>query len=218
MSPALLFCLFACAGGLSLTLVADATGRKRLEWIGKPLAALAFIGAGLLWGALESIYGQLILAGLVFGALGDVLLIPAGTGRVFLGGMVAFALGHVLYVVAFGSLPLSVPALYAAAIAMVVFSAVVLRWLMPHVPDDFKVPVLLYITIIAFMVVAAIGATVAGATPWIAIGALGFALSDLAVARHRFVAPGTINRLWGLPLYFASQVVIASTVAVVAVG
>ena len=216
MSDAVTICLAVCLAGLLLNLYADHSGRKTLEWIGKPTAALAFIAAGLFWGALDSSYGQLILAGLIFGALGDVLLIPTGTGRVFLGGMIAFALGHLLYVVGFALLPLSAMGLVASAAGMAAFGVVTLRWLMPNVPADFKGPVLAYMVIIGLMVITAVGATVAGGSPLLAIGAIGFALSDLAVARHRFVAPGTINRLWGLPLYFASQMVIAATVSVTA--
>ncbi len=45
-----------------------------------------------------------------------------------------------------------------------------------------------------------------------AIGALGFAASDLAVAREQFVRPGSINKLWGLPVYYLSQLALAWTV------
>lgn len=41
-----------------------------------------------------------------------------------------------------------------------------------------------------------------------------FWCSDLAVARDRFIAPGFVNRLWGLPLYYAAQVAFAWSVAV----
>jgi len=40
-------------------------------------------------------------------------------------------------------------------------------------------------------------------------GAALFFVSDLAVARDRFVAPGFANRLWGLPAYYAGQLLIA---------
>jgi uncharacterized membrane protein YhhN len=46
----------------------------------------------------------------------------------------------------------------------------------------------------------------------ILIGALAFFLSDLSVARNRFVAPGFVNRLWGLPLYYAAQLLLASSI------
>lgn len=202
----------ACAIGLAMTLLADARGQRALEWVGKPLAALAFVAAGFAWGGLDSPYAQWILAGLVFGALGDVLLIPPGTGKVFLGGMVAFALGHLFYVVAFAQWPMTATALAGATLGMLLFALLIGRWLMPHVPRDFVGPVLGYIGIISLMVAVGIAITLAGA-PWpLLVGAIGFARSDLAVARHRFVAPGRGNRLWGLPLYFASQLVIASTV------
>lgn len=211
----ILLCLAACAAGVGLTLYADATQRPRLEWIGKPLAALAFILAGTLWGALDSSYGQWILAGLVLGALGDVLLIPRSTGLIFMGGMLAFGLGHGAYVVAFAGLPLSTPALWLSGIGMAAFSVFVLRWLMPHVPGEFKIPVLAYLGIIGLMTVLAIAASAAGASWAIAIGGVAFALSDLAVARERFVAPGKGSRIWGLPLYFGAQMIIAATVSLV---
>jgi hypothetical protein len=40
-----------------------------------------------------------------------------------------------------------------------------------------------------------------------------FYVSDLAVARQRFVAQSWTNKLWGLPLYFGAQLVLAATVA-----
>jgi len=44
------------------------------------------------------------------------------------------------------------------------------------------------------------------------VGAVLFFLSDLLVARDRFVAPGFGNRLLGLPLYYAAQLLLASAV------
>ena len=45
------------------------------------------------------------------------------------------------------------------------------------------------------------------------LGAVLFLLSDLSVARDRFVAPGFVNRLWGLPFYYGGQVLLAASVA-----
>jgi hypothetical protein len=44
------------------------------------------------------------------------------------------------------------------------------------------------------------------------LGALLFAASDLAVARDQFVRPGLANRMVGLPLYYAAQVLLALAV------
>jgi uncharacterized membrane protein YhhN len=47
----------------------------------------------------------------------------------------------------------------------------------------------------------------------VAAGASLFFLSDLAVARHRFVARSFWNKLWGQPAYFAGQLLIAWSLA-----
>jgi len=59
------------------------------------------------------------------------------------------------------------------------------------------------------MVASAIAATGAGGDWRYAVGALAFAVSDVAVARNRFVAPGPMNKAWGLPLYYAAQLAFA---------
>ena len=46
----------------------------------------------------------------------------------------------------------------------------------------------------------------------VALGALLFFASDLSVARDVFVHRTFVNRLWGLPLYYAAQLCLAATV------
>jgi uncharacterized membrane protein YhhN len=43
------------------------------------------------------------------------------------------------------------------------------------------------------------------------VGALAFTASDISVARDRFARHEFLNRAWGLPLYYAAQLLIAST-------
>ena len=74
-----------------------------------------------------------------------------------------------------------------------------------------RLPVLAYVGVISTMLVAASATWGTAPGPLILIGAWGFALSDLAVARHQFVRPGFVNRLWGLPLYYAAQLALAAT-------
>jgi uncharacterized membrane protein YhhN len=66
-----------------------------------------------------------------------------------------------------------------------------------------------YVAVISVMVVAAVGTYALGGNRLIPIGAIGFYLSDLSVARDRFVAHELVNRVWGLPLYYAAQVTLA---------
>jgi len=167
--------------------------------VSKPLASLGFIVAAIGFGALDSRYGNIVLAGLVLGAIGDVCLLGQAK-KYFIAGLVSFLLGHVAYVVAFSGLPISpTPALIAV---------------FPHAPG-MRVPIGIYMLVIAAMCVVAIGAGAAGA-PWmIPVGALMFAASDIAVVRDRFVASGFMNRLWGLPLYYAAQLIIAWSIMAV---
>ena len=63
----------------------------------------------------------------------------------------------------------------------------------------------------------AYAATRAGELPYpqsarLAIGAVLFFISDLAVARGRFVADTFTNKAWGLPTYFGGQLLIAWSV------
>ena len=76
-------------------------------------------------------------------------------------------------------------------------------------------PVWLYVVAISTMMAMAAGACAVDGNWLIPLGALLFLLSDLAVARDRFITPGFINRAWGLPMYFCGQVLLAGSVAYV---
>jgi len=180
-------------------------------WLTKPLASLAFMWAGLQAGALESSYGALIFAGLGLCLLGDLLLIPLGRPTVFRAGVFAFLSGHLAYSAAFLTRPIHPLGLGVAAVLLAVGLGLVLRWLSPSLPKDMVWSVRAYMLVIGFMSALACGVTAAGG-PWaVAIGALAFTASDISVARDRFVRHEFANRAWGLPLYYAAQLLIAST-------
>jgi uncharacterized membrane protein YhhN len=73
-------------------------------------------------------------------------------------------------------------------------------------------PVWLYVIAISLMMAMSVGAYAIDRNWLIPLGALLFLLSDLAVARDRFIAPGFANRAWGLPVYFCAQMVLAASV------
>jgi len=190
-------------------LAADYRGWRPGIWFAKPLASSVFVAAALAHGALSSRYGVLVLAGLALSWLGDVLLISADT-RLFRAGIAAFALAHVAYVAAFAARAFEPARAALAAVPVAVAVVLAARWLRPHLPADMAVPVNAYMAIISAMVVAAAGAS--GADARILAGALLFYVSDLSVARERFVAPSPWNSLVGLPLYYGAQLVLAATV------
>jgi uncharacterized membrane protein YhhN len=181
--------------------------------LAKPAAALCFLWAAVAWGALASDYGRWILLGLGLSACGDVLLLAAGRGLGFQTGIGAFLLGHVAYAVAFLGLPLDGRALGLVGLLAALAGWRILRWLTPFVAGPLRAAVTAYVAVIGTMVTLACAASLAGAPGLAAVGAIAFAASDLSVARDRFVAPGFANAAWGLPLYFAAQLALASTVA-----
>jgi uncharacterized membrane protein YhhN len=181
--------------------------------IAKPIASLGFIGAAFAKGAFDTPYGRVIFAGLALGWLGDVLLIPKSKGT-FLAGLAVFLLGHVAYVIAFWVRGADLVAAGAGAVVVAVPSTIAWRWLSPHIEGGMRVPVAAYVLTISVMVaLAAATAYAPHPAPLIAVGAAMFYGSDLSVARDQFVKPGFVNVLWGLPLYYAAQFVLAASVA-----
>lgn len=194
--------------GLLATLSAERAHRRALLYIAKPAASVGFLLVVFGSGALDDAYGIWILIGLVLSLVGDVALMFTGRAS-FLAGLVSFLLAHIAYVVGFLSAGVSVTWVVVAAAGAVVIAAIVLRWLLPHVEDDMRVPVLGYVVVISVMASLAVGTLGAGLTALIVTGAVLFYLSDLFVARDRFVSPGFVNTLAGLPLYYLAQVLLA---------
>ena len=202
-----------CAVAVAALLWAEWRGSRAGLWLAKPLASLAFLWAGIAAGALDTGYGQLLLGGLVLCLAGDLLLIPQDRPAVFRGGVLAFLLGHVLYSAAFLTLPLDALGLAAGAVLLAVVVGGVLRWLGAALPSDMVWPVRVYMVVIGVMSALACAVTAAGG-PWaVAVGALAFTASDVSVARDRFVHHEFLNRAWGLPLYYAAQLLLATTPA-----
>ena len=179
---ATIICAIAC-----LVLVLAERTHHRARYVAKPVASLAFIAVGLH-------APPVILAGLVLGAIGDAALL---FDRGFLPGLVAFLAGHIAYAVAFPP-----HGAWVAAPALGGLTALV--WLWPHL-GSMRVPVIAYIAAI----VAMVGGALATGNGILKVGAIAFFASDLSVARDRFVEKTWINRAWGLPAYYAGQLLIA---------
>jgi uncharacterized membrane protein YhhN len=218
-------CAIACG-----VLVAAEAKRSRVRFVAKPIASLAFVAVPLVGNAIAGGDDAVrwIAIGLVLGAIGDVLLLWE---RAFLGGLVAFLLGHVAYVVAFATWVPPADWIAGATIAGVALPIVAggaaLAWLWRHLGKTERGPamhgpVIAYVAVITAMVIGAAAVAGAGDLPLdarrlVLAGALLFFASDLAVARDKFVAAGFVNRAWGLPAYYAAQLLIAwSTIAAIA--
>jgi len=204
--------------GLTLAAVAlllwgDARRHAPTVRVAKPLASTGFLAVAVAAGALEgSAYGRAILVALALSWVGDVCLLSRRNAW-FLAGLAAFLLGHVAFGAAFVVRGVAWAWVVGAGLGLAVPALVVRRWLVPWVPSPMRRPVDAYIAVITVMVALSLGCTAAGGTGWIAVGAIMFYLSDLSVARDRFVRNELRNRLWGLPLYYGAQLVLACTIA-----
>ena len=207
--------VLACSIGVIIALAGERYSRDLLRAAGKLIAASAYIAAAWLAGAAETQYGQILLLGMVFCWMGDLFLVSTRNRAFFLLGLASFLLGHVAYIGAFAARGVSWLVTLGAGLAMVIFAWKVLRWLRPHLDSRMSRPVWLYVIAICTMMAMAVGAYATDGNWLIPLGALLFLLSDLAVARDRFIAPGFINRAWGLPMYFCGQMVLAASVAYV---
>jgi uncharacterized membrane protein YhhN len=183
------------------------TRRPRQRRYPKLATSAAFVAVGISAGALDSTFGTIMLAGLLLSLVGDVFLAIDGR-RPFVAGLAAFLAAHVTYAVAFVNRGLG-EALYLPLAGVVLAGVAIGYWLLPTVPRELRPAVVTYIAAISIMVAFAVS-TNALSTDWrIPVGAVGFYLSDIFVARDRFNAPGFINRVVGLPLYYGAQLLLA---------
>lgn len=178
---------------------AELTQQRVARAVFKLSCAAGFVLLGLSAG-LDSSYARWVVLGLGLSMLGDGLLLSK-RGQAFLWGLLAFLLAHLCYIAAFW--PSSQPSAMGSLIVLAII-AVALRWLWPHL-QGWKLPVSAYIGVITLMVVVALGVN----QPLVQWGAVLFAVSDLFVARQRFVLEDRLNALLGLPLYFLGQYLLA---------
>ena len=192
-----------------VTLVAaNLGGESSLALPAKMCASTGFIVLALFCQAMRSTYGRIVLAGLCLSLIGDVCL-ELEADQWFLYGLAAFLLAHVCYATAFAVLGIRWSVTRIVAVPTILASGMALLWLLPHLPPAMLIPVWAYVIVITTMVALAWGATGAGASSLVGVGATLFYLSDLSVAAGQFIQPDFPNYVWGLPLYYAGQCLLA---------
>lgn len=187
----------------------------------KGSAALIFCTIGLtaMADASNLPFAKLIVLGLHFGALGDVLLnlrfvFPKNGQKIFLAGVAAFLAGHIPYLCAM--IPLS-DNLVLCLIIGVILAAALLAWIFKTltVKLAFKIFGVLYIGAIVLMTAVAVGNLIAAphTAAWMhAIGAVLFTLSDIVLIFNTFGSEQKFSmRITNLSLYYLGQLMIASS-------
>ena len=200
---------------LTALLLSEKAGWTRGKITFKFILSSLFISLAFVQTALDPRYAAAVIGGLTLCLVGDVALaVPGQTA--FRIGLVAFLLGHVGYIVAFTMLARPGVAMWVTAVAAVPVSTIVYARLLPFL-NGMRPPVMGYVVVITLMLITAgalYGASGYSATGRLLVinGALAFYLSDLFVARQRFVHASFYNRLIGLPLYYLGQFQIAYSI------
>ena len=196
----------------------EKNGNQKGKLPTKTILSGLFIFAALVQPHPIPAYFYLLLLGLIFCLGGDVFL-ALPQERMFLMGLVSFLLGHVFYIACFYYLADLSHWTWIGGIVAIVVSGGVFFWLRPHL-GSMLLPVIAYIVVITLMLIGAW--TVLGdanvkftGRVVIFVGAVSFYVSDLFVARDRFIKTEFKNRLVGLPLYYFGQFLLAFSVGLV---
>ena len=175
------------------------------------LAASGFVCLALLRDPGASAYGSFVLLGLAFSWLGDLLLTYSKSTS-FKAGIVAFLAAHVAYIFALLQKDINENLLSLSALACVSLLVFSWLWLRNHLDGDFKLYVPIYLLAISTMVALALATSMSSGNWILFLAAASFAISDLFVARQRFIKESFSNAFFGLPLYFLGQVFFALSI------
>ena len=186
---------------------------ERKKYMGKSGTAAAvskifptagFITAAFLTNAHLTLGGPYLIGALAFCAAGDLLLVSADL-KMFRAGLAAFLFAHIAYCLFFWKIGLDTHTLRAAAPVLAAVGALILWRLLPHATKPMRGPVTAYVIVICAMVALSVGVWGSGKTILYSAAAVIFMVSDLFVARDRFVTKSFYNRLISLPLYYGAQ-------------
>ncbi|MCG7593605.1 lysoplasmalogenase [Mycobacterium sp. PSTR-4-N] len=163
---------------------AELTGRFGAQPAVKALAAVLLAAAA--WAHPIARERRWLVGALLFSAAGDFLLAMPWWEPSFVLGLAAFLVAHLCFLVTLWPLIRATPLRLAAAGLTVLACAGLLVWFWPRlVADGMAIPVTAYIAVLGAMVCTALLADLP--TPWTALGAVCFAVSDAMIGIGRFV-------------------------------
>lgn len=193
-------------------LVAESLGARGVVYVTKPLATLAIVAmAARAADPVSPRYRALVVAGLGWSLLGDVLLMLPQD--LFVAGLAAFLIAHLCYITAFSAAGGGARA-WGAFAGVAVVGACILALLWPRL-GMLRLPVAAYVSVISTMAWQALArwrGTRAPGALGAAVGGLLFMVSDAAIAVGRFLMDFPGQRVLVLATYWAAQWLIAASV------
>jgi uncharacterized membrane protein YhhN len=193
-----------------ITIYAKVRENNLLQYIFKPLTMLAIILFAFVNSSTPmTFYQQMIIAGLIFSAIGDVLLIDSER---FVQGLLSFSLAHICFIVALGSIITTpnFPSLVFYLVYVVVFLMVLWKYL-----NKLKLPVIVYSLALAAMSWLALSKTIEHhnhETFHAFVGSIFFVASDSLLAFDKFKSSFRLAQILILSTYFLAQFFIALSV------
>jgi uncharacterized membrane protein YhhN len=176
--------LFLVVTALQSPSGAELTGRFWLQPAVKAAAAVLLAVATLTHPIARERHW--LLGALLGSAAGDFLLAMPWWQPSFVLGLAAFLIAHLCFLAALLPLCASSPPRLAAAAVVVAACIALLIWFWPKlIAEGMAVPVTVYIAVLGAMVCAALLARMP--TPWTALGAVCFAVSDAMIGINKFV-------------------------------
>jgi uncharacterized membrane protein YhhN len=208
------------AGVLLLSLLYfEKQGHPKGILVTKTVLSSLFVLLALVQPHMTPGYVRFLLLGLLLCLGGDVFLALPGE-KAFRWGLLFFLLGHAFYILAFFQVARINQWTWVGGLTGLLISVAVYLWLQPHL-GPMRIHVMVYILVITVMFCGAWSVMgqpdlrVVGRVLVLA-GALFFYFSDVFVARDRFVKEAFVNRLIGLPMYYAGQFLLAFSAGAVA--
>jgi len=199
--------LFLIATALRLPAGADLTGQFPLQPAVKALTAVLLAAAALAHPIARE--RRWLVGALVFSAIGDFLLALPWWEPSFVLGLAAFLVAHLCLLTALVPLATRSTPRLIGVVVTVLTCAGLLVWFWPRLLDEgMAAPVTAYIAVLGAMVCAALLARLP--TPWTALGAVCFAVSDTMIGINTFVlgSEALAVPIWWL--YAASLVLITA--------
>lgn len=161
----------------------------------------------------------LILIGFVFSWSGDVnLMFVKNNENFFLLGLVSFLITHICYILAFrkdsktGKHPRLLWQKPYTGIPVLLLFAALMYLLFNNIPQEMKIPVVVYASIITLMVLSAINRhdrVSQNSFRLVLTGAALFMISDSLIAINKFYYPFELARFLIMLLYISAQYLIA---------
>jgi len=174
----------------------------------KVLASAGFVAVALSSGVPHDTWRIALAAGLSVALAGDALL-AVRRRWAFPAGMAAFLVVHILYLAGFVVRGVDPVSLAIAFAVMATAAGRVWRRGSERIPERLRPALAVYMSVLVLDMAAGVSAAMLRPGLALAVGILLMGLSDIAVLRDRFIAPGIANKLVGLPMYYAGQLLLA---------